>query len=373
MKKRKLNKKLVIIVSIILLVLIIEIVNPIKLYNKHLLKELKYNEQSINNILKNGLKDDVLDMEYSAALDEIFKSKDFKKDNFKIYKELKYQKLTDFTKQVNALISKGYNASDINNIIRNATDESLKAFLEKDYIKDVSEYLKFDFSILGNYDRYVEYQKENNIDKELVVVYVNIGLDKDFYTEPNKVTEFSFSMLVNKYNELDKDFVPEDLVNVSEDYAVDDKQKGNETMIRNFMKMSDDCKEAVGYKILVRSGYRDYKTQQDTYNLYLNTYGKKYAENYVAHPGFSEHQTGLAVDVKAESSNTFAGTKESKWLKENAYKYGFIFRYASDTEDITGIKYESWHYRYVGNEIAEYIHENDMTYDEYYIRFLNNK
>ncbi len=371
--KRKLNKKIVIIVVVVLLVLLIEIINPIKLYNKHLLKELHYSEPSINNILKNGLKDDVLAMDYNEALNEVFKSKDFKKENFNVYKELEYRKLTDFTKQVNALISKGYTKEDVKNIIKSATDESLQEFLEKDYIEDVSSFLKYDFSILGNYDRYVDYLDKNNLDKELVVVYVNIGLDRDYYDTPNKVEKFSFDMLVNKYNELSKDFVPDNLIKVDEEYAVDDKQKGNETMLKNFIKMSNDCKSATGYKLLVRSGYRDYKSQEDTYNLYLNTYGKKYAENYVAHPGFSEHQTGLAVDVKAESSNTFAGTKESKWLRENAYKYGFIFRYANDTEEITGIKYESWHYRYVGLDIAKYIQENEMTYDEYYIRFLNNK
>ena len=87
----------------------------------------------------------------------------------------------------------------------------------------------------------------------------------------------------------------------------------------------------------------------------------------------SYHRKGLAVDIKAESSNTFKGTKENKWLIENAYKYGFILRYTDDTEDITGVKYESWHYRYVGTQIASYLNEHDMTYDEYYIRFLDRR
>ena len=177
-------------------------------------------------------------------------------------------------------------------------------------------------------------------------------------------------MLVNKYNGLDKDFIPSDLVSVAKEYAIDSKQKANREMYEAFIKMSDDCKKETGYKVIFRSGYRDYKSQEDTYNLFLKTYGKKYAEVYAAHAGFSEHQTGLAVDIKAESSNTFAGTKESKWLSKNAYKYGFILRYKKETEDITGYKYESWHYRYVGS-IAEKVYESNMTYDEYYIRFLD--
>ncbi len=371
MKRRKLNKKAVIVLSVILLIIIIEIINPIKLYNKHLLKELNYQDASIKTILNNNLKKEVLNQEYSKALDTIFASSDFKKDNYSIYKDLEYVKLKDYTKNINALIKKGYKAEEINNITRSATDASLKEFLEKDYIENINDYLKYDFAILSNYDRYVAYQKENTIDKELVVVYVNIGLDNDFYTNTRPVTEFSYDMLVNKYTELSEDFVPENLVDVPLEYAADNKQKAEATMLEAFKKMSDDCKAATGYKALVRSAYRDYKKQQDTYDLYLDAYGKKYAENYVAHPGFSEHQTGLAVDIKAESSEVFKGTKESEWIRENAYKYGFIFRYDEGNEEITGVKYESWHYRYVGVELAKDVHDKNMTYDEYYIRFLN--
>ncbi len=370
-EKRKLNKKVIVVLSVILVILLIEIINPIKLYNKHQLRELGYNDTSINTILKNDLKKEVLGSKYQKSLDTFFTSSDFKKENYDVYKELDYYNLKDYTKDVNALIKKGYKTDDIKNILKSATDSSIKTFLEKDYIEDISSYLKYDFSILANYDRYVAYQEKNNIDKETTVTYVNIGLDKEYYTEPNQVTKFSFDMLVNKYNELDSSFVPNDLVSVPEDYAVDQDQRANKTMLEAFMKMSSDCQEAVGSKILVRSAYRDYNTQQETYNLYLKTYGKNYAENYVAHPGFSEHQTGLAVDIKAESSETFENTKESKWLKENAYKYGFIFRYAKETINITGIKYESWHYRYLGVELAKKVNESGLTYDEYYIRNLN--
>lgn len=326
MKKKKLNKKVVLILSIILLIIVVEVINPIKLYNKYQLRELGYSDTSITTILKNGLKKDILENKYSKSLDTVLASSDFNKDNYEIYKKINYYNLKDYTKSINTLLKKGYNKEDIENILRSATDSSITEFLKKDYDKNVSSYLEYDYAILANYDRYLEYNKENAIDKDKIVTYVNIGLDKDFYTDTKKVKEFSFDMLVNKYNELDSSFIPDDLVSVPEEYAVDDKQKANKTMLEAFKKMSDDCKSAVGSKIVIRSGYRDYQNQQETYDLYLNTYGKNYAENYVAHPGFSEHQTGLAADIKAESSETFEGTPESKWLKENAYKYGFIFR-----------------------------------------------
>ena len=372
MKKKRLKKRNIIILSIILVVLLIEFINPIKLYNKYRLRNLNYSENSINLILDKGLKDEILSIEYNKTLDTIINDKNFDSNNFNIYKDLTYYELNDYTKNVNKLIKKGYKAEDINNILKSASNESLEDFLKKEYDENVSKFLKYDFSLLENYDRYLSYKEENNIDNELVVVYVNIGLDKEFYTDTKTVSKFSVDMLVNKYIGVSEEFTPDNLIKIDSDYAVDSKQQGNEEMVKAFKKMSDDCKSETGYKLLVRSGYRDYKSQEETYNLYLKTYGKKYAESYVTHPGYSEHQTGLAVDIKAESSNTFAGTKESKWLNENAYKYGFILRYESETEEITGIKYESWHYRYVGNEIAEYLKENEMTYDEYYIRFLNN-
>ena len=371
MKRKKIKKASIVIVVIIILVIVIEIVNPIKLYNKYQLKNLNYNEVSIENILKNNLKKEVLELPYNKTLDIVFQSNDFKLDNFGIYKDLTYYELDDYTKNVNILIEKGYNKEEINYILRSATNESLKDFLEKDYIENISKFLEYDFAKLENIERYVKYQNEHNIDKELVVIYVNIGLDKKFYEDATTTNKFSYDMLVNKYNGISEDFVPESLVDVPSEYGT--KQKLNEETLKAFTKMSEDCKAATNYKILVRSGYRDYKEQEKTYNTYLKTYGKTYAENYVAHPGYSEHHTGLAIDVKAESSDVFATSKESAWVYENAYKYGFILRYKKEYENITGIKYESWHFRYVGETIAKYIHDHEMTYEEYYVRFIENK
>ena len=370
-KKVKLKNKSITAIVIILLIIVIEIINPIKLYNKYQLKNLNYSDKSIEVILKNNLKKEILEMEYNKTLDIIFQESEFNIKNYDIYKELNYYELDDYTKNINKLIEKGYTKDDINNILKSATNESLKDLLEKDYIENISNFLEYDFSKLEYLDRYIEYQSKYNIDKELVVIYVNIGLDKNYYEDVKTLDTFSKDMLINKYRGVNEDFVPLDLVDVPDEYGKD--QKLNEDALKSFIKMSEDCMIDTGYKLLIRSGYRDYKEQEKTYNSYLKTYGKTYAENYVAHPGYSEHHTGLAIDIKAESSDVFVNSKESKWTYENAYKYGFILRYKKEYEDITGIKYESWHFRYVGEKIAEYIHENEMTYEEYYIRFIENK
>ena len=104
---------------------------------------------------------------------------------------------------------------------------------------------------------------------------------------------------------------------------------------------------------------------------YLNTYGQSYVDKYVAKPGFSEHQTGLAFDVGSRNTNVFANSKEYGWMQDNAYKYGFIERFTKRYESVTGFRREPWHYRYVGKKIATYIHDNNATLEEYWALYLD--
>ena len=99
--------------------------------------------------------------------------------------------------------------------------------------------------------------------------------------------------------------------------------------------------------------------------------GLEHTTKYSATPGFSEHQTGLAIDVSADSVNnrldeSFGDSTEGKWLAENAHLYGFIIRYPKDKTKITGYSYEPWHIRYVGKPLAKYIYENNLCLEEYY-------
>ena len=139
-----------------------------------------------------------------------------------------------------------------------------------------------------------------------------------------------------------------------------------------FEEMSEAARKE-GYTVRAVSTYRSYSYQQNLYSNYANRDGKANADKYSARAGYSEHQTGLAVDVDnaKQSYTSFGNTKEYNWMKENSYKYGYILRYTKETEFITGYMKEEWHYRYVGKEIAEYIHEHPMTYEEYYVRFLD--
>ncbi len=224
-----------------------------------------------------------------------------------------------------------------------------------------------------NHNRYIRYQNKNpNLSIETIVTYVNIGLDNPYYTYTNKAKDLNkITIIVNKYNYLTRDYVPKNLESIPLSYA------------RSGMKLVNVAKDAYvemakaaekqKLKLVVTSSYRDYEYQEDIYNRYVKSDGKEAADTYSGRPGFSEHQTGLAVDLYNGKKlyTEFEDTKEFDWMQDNAYKYGFILRFPKDKDNITGYQYESWHYRYVGKEIAQYIHEHDITYEEYYAQFLD--
>jgi D-alanyl-D-alanine carboxypeptidase len=237
-----------------------------------------------------------------------------------------------------------------------------------------------DFKHVCNYKdklkyRYINYYKKNkNLSKNDVVTYVNIGLDRDFYTFTSETPFLNkLYILVNKYLYLDKNYVPNNLEILNETYS----KKGIK-LVKSakamFEKMYNDAKKE-GYVIRIMSSYRSYEYQTYLYNKYKDQYGKKEADKYSARPGFSEHQTGLCIDIDDGKTNyeNFDKSPSFTWMTNNSYKYGFILRYPKDKEKITGYMYEPWHYRYVGIDIAKFIHDNNITFDEYYYKYIKEK
>ena len=182
----------------------------------------------------------------------------------------------------------------------------------------------------------------------------------------------SISILVNKSISLPDDYIPDDLVRINSKYADRDLYLVKEANT-NLEKMLDEAKSN-NLDIRVISAYRSYDYQKTLYNRYYEKDGTL-ADTYSAKPGHSEHQTGLCIDIDNRKTDYehFSSTEEYKWMIDNSYKYGFILRYPKNKESITGYQYESWHYRYVGKEIATYIHKHNITFDEYYNEFIQNK
>lgn len=119
-----------------------------------------------------------------------------------------------------------------------------------------------------------------------------------------------------------------------------------------------------GCNIYLGSGYRSYSLQSTIFSNYTDLYGQEQADTFSARAGHSEHQSGLAIDVNT-IDDAFGATPEAAWLREHAHEYGFIIRYAEDKTDITGYKYEPWHIRYVGTEVATEITELGLSLEEY--------
>lgn len=124
-----------------------------------------------------------------------------------------------------------------------------------------------------------------------------------------------------------------------------------------------------GFELQIGSGFRDYDLQKMYYDNYSRVYGQEAADTFSAKPGYSEHQTGLVIDVSETSNHCylqecFGDTEAGKWLVSNAHLHGFILRYPRDKDGITDFHYEPWHFRYVGTPLATALYESKLTLDE---------
>ena len=173
------------------------------------------------------------------------------------------------------------------------------------------------------------------------------------------------NILVNKYYYLDKDYIPNNLEKISTRYALSGMRLVSEAKVAFEDMAKSAAKENL--KIVAMSTYRSYNYQVSLYNRYKRQDGIEKADSYSGRPGHSEHQTGLAVDVYNEEENytNFEETEEFEWMQKHAHEYGFILRFPKDKENETGYIYESWHYRYVGKNIAKYIKEHKISLEEY--------
>lgn len=134
-----------------------------------------------------------------------------------------------------------------------------------------------------------------------------------------------------------------------------------------FNKMKTAAKKD-GISIWISSGFRSYKTQKSLYDAYCQRDGVAAADRYSARPGYSEHQSGFAIDVNSASTVAYESTYKAvgEWLEEHCWEYGFIIRYPENKEGITGYKYEPWHIRYVGSELSMLLKESGQTLEEYF-------
>ena len=177
-----------------------------------------------------------------------------------------------------------------------------------------------------------------------------------------------YKVIINKANPISEETVSNYTIVTVENNLYNGIKLEKETY-ENYLKLKQNLIER-GYYINIRSGFRTFSESRLMYNNYEKEKGSSYAEKYVAKPGSSEHNTGLAFDfIISNNKNAYKTNYESDeyfYLENIAYLYGFIIRYPKGKEDITGYNYEPWHLRYVGADLAKYLKKNNLTLEEYY-------
>ena len=368
-RKRKISFKKIFKLLIPLIVFILLIINMNNLIYLYQSKTTGYDFNTIKLFHKLDIYNDIKKYKYSDTLNKIINTECFDKKNAKFYAQINYINNDDYFKNINEFIKLGYNSNDINLIYDNLDDKDIELLIKHDYLKDIVNILELSYFHSDKFSRYIEYNDKFNLNYTDTVTYVNIGLDKDYYTDIVKEENTDdILILVNKYHALDSKYIPKDLEKIDNKY-----NRGNNNLMRKAAKEAFEkmCEGALKDNITIYSGsaYRSYNYQLNLYNRYVKADGKKIAETYAARAGHSEHQTGLATDIMNAKLEFISGSdKEYTWLVNNSYKYGFILRYPKGKEDITGYMYEEWHYRYLGVDTATKVYESGLTYDEYIAR-----
>ncbi len=287
------------------------------------------------------------------------------------YNDYQYKQTNEYK-----LLEKGYSLEDTKTIFAKLSETEQQKLINNDKDDKIISLLEQKYFLEKNLEDYQEYIRKNNEDDYAKVVsIVNVHANHKWYQlDPNTQEDLGMLMNVNKFYTLSETYVPENLRNIELSYAYG--EEGENKLIDyaydKFLELWQAANEQ-GFYLMVTSSYRDYESQKEIYDYRVSTQGERKADETAARPGHSEHQTGLVIDMTSKTeplADSFSNSEAYKWLKENAYKYGFIERYPEGKTYLTGYSPESWHWRYVGEAAAKLIHDEDITFDEYYAFYV---
>lgn len=223
-------------------------------------------------------------------------------------------------------------------------------------------------------ERYIEEELEI---KKSVKNENSSGSVSGWWSYPDDIKECTrdgndLLVLVNKEYRLPSTYAPKDLVSASGSGIVSGNSYYLRSIVINDLKNLVNDAKSDGITLTIVSGYRSYSTQLSTYNSWLkkNNYDVDYVDTFSARAGHSQHQLGTAIDfssteVWGDNWSLFEKTKASDWLAKNAYRYGFVISFPKGYESVTGYKYESWHYRYIGKSNALEMVNSGMILERY--------
>ena len=235
----------------------------------------------------------------------------------------------------------------------------------------------------------IAFQRRNGLDTDgiagqetLAKLYSDEAVPAPEDTGPTDVLAGDLPILVNKDHPKDEFFTPADLVLIRDVIGTDlvkvkyKKTRGVRTAVEALKTMLESAKADGLGKWQISAGYRSWDDQVVILNSKVKSYmsrnkgwssskARRAALRTVAEPGCSEHHLGLAFDINVAGASTFTGTKQSAWLNEHCWEFGFIIRYQKEKEEITGFEAEPWHIRYVGVAHAMYMKEHNLCLEEY--------
>ena len=355
--KKKPNYKLRRTVALIIIILIIVI--PILIINRARISRIpvlhKYKEYK--EIVKTLYTVDYSNDEVKSIMETLNKKK--KMD------EIRYD-------YISSLKEKGYSKDTIAYILINLSKTEITKLISKKYDEDLEEYIKIEDFDYDKYDRYIAYQKKYpKLKKEDIVLRIELKVDLDNYDDAEEEKNpDSLLAYVNKHRYINKDYEPDDLVEMDDKYSNNyyGVNRLRSEAYEHFKEMVDAANNE-GIYFLADTTYRSFDTQETIYSNYAYEHTSEETSLYAARPGYSEHELGTAIDV----SNVWyieEGDEEYEWIKRNAWKYGYILRYKKGKEEITKYAAEDWHIRYVGVKTATLIHNKGITFDEYWYKYV---
>lgn len=290
--------------------------------------------------------------------------------SIKMISDYNYKKTDEYK-----LLNVGYNEDEIKVIKDKLTNDKIESLLKVKYNKNIILFIKEKYFIYKNLSKYLEY-KDNNKDDTFthIVAIVNTEANVEWLDNEKKTdTSKNELMLVNRLYGLSKDYEPDDIVDVPVSISYSGV-KISKSILSSIKELISAAKDE-GYIFVLSDGYRSYVDQEKMFNNYKNNYGYEEADKNVARPGHSEYQTGISFQI-VPYNKVFDKPRESeeyKWLKDNAYKYGFIFRYPEDKKDITLFDSYTWRLRFVGTTAASIIESEKISFEEYYAYFVDKE
>lgn len=368
MKKKKLKIKYVKVISagLVLILGVLFIIKP--KWTKESMDRIEYSNEAITIMKEKNILDEITKKKYSKTVEKMLESGKYEEKYFDDYTKINCPEKENFEDSINTFLNKNYTPEEINNIFEYLNDTNQKKLKEMEHV-DLKDYVKISNLEVDKIERYETYRIEKNTNIQDAVTKVNIGLDLEFYSEIETIQDpDSYTVLLNKYRGLPENYVPLDLtpLSINKNYKLRSKAAEAYEQLQSAALLDN-------VKFFPFSAYRTKDYQTGLYTKYVGRDGKNAADTYSARPRHSEHELGLAVDIRSDGLNDNLTEEHYKWMLDNSYKYGFIVRYAKGTTPITGYIEEPWHLRYLGVDVATDVHNKGITFDEYYDLYLKNE